>query len=352
MRPTVLLASLLGIALAAGAQTPAEAPRVDDARFETGSAAGGLGAAVRQAGKGGGPVWVAWPVPVVEGQGYSCCWTRDWKPGSCQLEARNQSWGTSNDRGLPAPDPYLAVLVRVEGGKVSKVRSFSANCPLNAGGRRFVWLRDVKPEESVLFLRDVARGDKTKQAELAEEAISALGMHRNATANQVLEDFASTRYNEETREHALFWLGQTRGRFGYEILARTLRTDPDEDIREKALFGLSESPVPEAGETLLQTARSHASSDTRSKALFWLSQMDHPKAPAAILEAIAKDPDPEVREEAVFALSELPKGKGVPLLIRLGRESKDREIRKQALFWLSESDDPEAVKFLEKLLEE
>jgi HEAT repeat protein len=59
-----------------------------------------------------------------------------------------------------------------------------------------------------------------------------------------------------------------------------------------------------------------------------------------------------VREQGVFALSELPKGKGVPLLIKLGRESRDREVRKQALFWLAESDDPEAVKFLEKMLEE
>ena len=353
MRLNILLILVLAAA-AAAAQAPSEPPKIDDARLETGSAAGGLAAAVRQAG-GDQPVWIGWSVPVVEGQSYACCWTRNWKPGPCQLEARNQSWGSSNDKGLPKPDPYLAVLVRMESGRVIHVRSFSANCPLDAGGRRFVWLQDAKPEESVQFLRDLvqvgARNDQTRSADLAEEAISSIALHRNATANEVLADFASPRFNEEVREHALFWLGQTRGRFGYEVLARTVRADPDEDIREKALFGLSESPVPEAGETLLQAARTHASPDTRSKALFWLSQMDHPKAPATILEAIGKDPDAEVREQAVFALSQLPKGKGTPLLIKVGRENRDREIRKQALFWLAESDDPLAVSFLEKMLE-
>lgn len=350
MRLNTLLLILGLVASAATAQGPSEPPQLDDARLETASAAGGLGAAIRKAG-GNQPVWIGWAVPVVEGKSYACCWNRQWKSSPCQLEARNQSWGSSDDKGLPKPDPFQAILLRMESGRLNHVRSFSANCPLNAGGLRFVWLQEVKPEESVQYLRDVAGNDKTRSADLAEEAISAIAFHRNATANEVLEDFASARFNEEVRENALFWLGQNRGRFGYEVLARTVRTDPNEDIREKALFGLSQSPVPEAGDVLLQAARNHASSETRSKALFWLSQMDHPKAPATIMEAISKDPDSDVREQAIFALSQLPKGKGTPLLIQVGRENRDREIRKQALFWLSQSDDPAAMSFLEKMLE-
>ena len=350
MRVNRFLLILGLVAAAAAAQGSNEPPQIDDARLETASAAGGLATAVRKAG-GNQPVWIGWAVPVVEGQSYACCWTRNWKPGPCQLEARNQSWGSSDDKGLPRPDPFQAVLLRMEAGSLKHVRSFSANCPLNAGGLRFVWLQDVKPEESVQYLRDVARNDQTKRADLAEEAITAIAFHRNATANEVLADFSTPRFNEEVREKALFWLGQNRGRFGYEVLARTLRTDPDEDIRDKAVFGLSQSPVPEAGEVVLQAARTHASSETRSKALFWLAQMDHPKAPATILEAIHKDPDAEVREQAIFSLSQLPKGKGTPLLIKVGRESRDREVRKKALFWLSQSDDPEAMSFLERMLE-
>lgn len=352
MKAKTILLSLLSLLGAAAAQ--AAPPRVDEARVETASAAGGLSAAVRQAGKGGQPVWVAWAVPVIEGQGYTCCWTRDWKPGSCQLEKPNQSWGSSSgDPRLPAPDPYLNVLVRLQNGRVDKVRSLSANCPMNANGRRFVWLEGAKPEESVRYLADLVRSDTSREAEIGEEAVDSLGLHRNAMAIEALEEFAvSSRANKEVREQSLFWLGSARGQAGYEIVARVLREEKDDDLREEALFALSESPVPEAGETLVKTARTDHSPKIRSEALFWLAESDHPRAVETILEAVAKDSDPEVREEAVFALSELPDGKGIPLLIRLGRESRDREVRKQAVFWLSESDHPEAMKFLEKMLED
>jgi hypothetical protein len=335
------------VAITASAQ-----PKVDEARFETVSAAGGLSEAVRQAGQGSQPVWVSWSVPVIEGHGYSCCWSRDWKRSSCQLEAKNQSWGSSDDD--PRQDPYLNVLVRLDDGKVERIRSVSASCPLNAGGRRFVWLEGVKPEESVRFLTEVARSAPgSKGNDLDEEALDSLAFHRNSAALDALTDFAtSDRYRRDLREHALFWLGQNRGREGYEVITRVLREDKDDELREHATFALSESPVPEAGEVLVKTARTDRTPDVRSQAMFWLAQIDHPQATATILEAIATDADEDVREQGVFALSQLPKGKGVPLLIRLGRESKDREVRKQALFWLAESDDPEAMKFLEKMLEE
>lgn len=346
MSPKAVLSSLLFVTASVAM---ASTVSVENARVETVQAAGGLSAAVRQAGSGREPVWVSWSVPVVEGQSYTCCWTRDWKPGACKLEANNQSWGSS-DRN-PAQSPYLNVLVRLHEGRMEKVRSFSETCPLDAGGRRFVRLEGVQPEESVRYLQAVGRSDSSRKTDLHEEVIGAVALHRNAAAVEVLTDFAtSDRYPADTRENALFWLGQARGRAGYEVVARVLREEKDDDIREKALFALSESPVPEAGETLLGAARTDRSSDVRSEALFWLAQMDHGKAPATILEAIDKDPDPEVREHAVFVLSQLPDGKGVPLLIKVGRESRDREIRKQAVFWLAESDDPKALSFLEKML--
>ena len=346
MRMKAFFLPLFLVAIAASAQ-----PKVEDARFETVAAAGNLSEAVRQAGRGGQPVWVSWTVPVIEGHGYSCCWNRDWKRADCQLEARNQSWGSSDQD--PREDPYLNVLVRLDGGKVERIRSVSASCPLNAGDLRFVWLEGVKPEESVRFLAEVARSGPGKGNDVDEEALDSLASHRNSGAVDALAEFAtSAKYPEDLREHALFWLGEARGRPGYEVVARVLREDKDDELREHATFALSESPVPEAAELLVKTARTDRAPDVRSQAMFWLAQIDHPQAPATILEAIAKDADEDVREQAVFALSELPKGKGVPLLIKLGRESKDREVRKQALFWLTESDDPEAMKFLEKMLEE
>lgn len=349
MSPKAVFSSLL--ISVAGIAAMAAAPKVENARVETVQASGGLSAAVRQAGSGRGPAWVSWSVPVVEGQSYTCCWSRDWKPGTCNLEAKNQSWGSSDKNA--SQDPWLNVLARVQDGRVTEVRSFSQSCPLDAGGLRFVHLEGVEPEESVRYLQALGKADTSKGADLAENAISSIALHRNATAVDALADFATTSsYSLERRENALFWLGHTRGRAGYEVVARVLREEKNDDVREKALFALSESPVPEAGEALVSAARADRSPGVRSEALFWLSQMDHAKAPATILEAIAKDPDPEVREHAVFVLSQLPGGKGIPLLIKVGRENGDREIRKQAVFWLAESDDPQAQSFLERLLED
>jgi hypothetical protein len=350
MRMKTFFLPLFLVAVTASAQ-----PKVDEARFETVPAAGNLSEAVRQAGRGGQPVWVSWTVPVLESHRYSCCLTREFKPSPCKLEEGNQSWGSSDKD--QRQDPYLNVLVRLQDGRVERIRSVSASCPLNAGGRRFVWLEGVKPEESVRYLTELVTSGpgiaSGKGNDADEEALHALAFHRNAGALAALTDFAtSPRYRQDVREQSLFWLGETRGREGYEVVARVLREDKDDELREHATFALSESPVPEAAELLVKTARTDRTPDVRSQAMFWLAQIDHPQAPATILEAVARDADEDVREQGVFALSQLPEGKGVPLLIRLGRESRDREVRKQALFWLTESDDPEAMKFLEKMLEE
>lgn len=343
--PMVLLS--LGLAVPLTAQTP----QVANAKLETGSAAAGLEAAVRQAGQG--PAWIGWTVPIVEGKNYNCCWNHDgdWKNlkrTACKLEGKNQSWGSTDDEKRPV-DPNLLVLVRVQNGEIEKVRGFSLTCPLDAGGRRFVWLGSARPEESVNLLAKTA---KKGSRNLDDEALSTLAFHRNARADEVLEEMASAPNPGKTREQALFWLGQSRGERGARFLTRVIESDPDDDIREKAIFSLSQSESPGAADTLIRVSRDDRSAKVRGEALFWLAQMDDPKAPDAILQAIRKDPAMEVRKKGVFALSQLEDGRGVPLLVQVGKETKDREIRKEALFWLAQSDDPEALKYLDRVLNE
>ncbi|HET9229218.1 MAG TPA: hypothetical protein VFR31_21240, partial [Thermoanaerobaculia bacterium] len=69
---------------------------------------GGLSERVREAGRGSQAVWVSWIVPVIDGHEYTCCWSRDWKRAPCKLEAKNQSWGSSDQD--PRKDPNLNVL--------------------------------------------------------------------------------------------------------------------------------------------------------------------------------------------------------------------------------------------------
>lgn len=349
--PIAILMSTVVLLLACPAlpaQTSGEPP-VSNARFETLSPAAGFEAALKQArSRDGEPLWVGYSVPMVAGQGRNCCFTNR---GVCLLEGKNGGWG-STDRDEPRADQRLHVLLRFAEGKVGEIRGFSDDCAVDAGGRRFVWLGAVKPEESVAYLAGLARAGKGGHGDPGEEAVVALAMHRNANADTVLEELASPPYPRKTREHALFWLGQTRGERGARFLADVLRDDRDEDIREKAIFSLSQSRVPWAAETIARTGREDRSPKIRGEALFWLAQMDAPEAPDTLLEAVEKDPEMEVRKKAVFSLSQLRGGKGVSYLVRVGRETRQPEIRKEAFFWLAQSNDPEALAYLDKVLNE
>jgi len=325
--------------LLAGPALVAQAPQVSNARIENLSPAGGLEAALRQASRAGEPVWVGWSVPMIAGQRRFCCLNREFKPAACNLEGKNQSWG-STDRDAPRQEQKLVVLVRYQDGKAGKVQGFSEDCPLDAGGRRFVWLGAAQPEESVAHLARLA----------TEDAVSVLALHRNANADTALEELASAPHPLKKRENALFWLGQTRGERGARFLEKVLRDDGDDRVREKAVFSLSQSQASWADETIARTGREDRSDKIRAEALFWLAQMDAPQAPEVLLEAVEKDPSPGVREKAVFSLSQLPDGKGVQHLVRLGRGARDPKVRKEAFFWLAQSDDPEALKYLDKVL--
>lgn len=348
MKPQIASALLL-LGLAASTAL-AQTPQVTNARIETASAAAGLEAALRQAG-GQEPLWVGWTVPMVVGKHYNCCWShkgdfKDMKRTACQLEGRNQSWGGSNDVKVTA-EQDLMVLVRLQEGEIERVRGFSSTCPLDAGGRRFVWLGSARPEESVNLLAKTARRSSRS---LSDEALSTLAFHRNARADEVLEEMASAPNPGKIREQALFWLGQSRGERGTRFLTRVVEGDPDDKIREKAIFSLSQSRSPGAADTLIRVSRDDRSVKVRGEALFWLAQMNDPKSPDAILQAVLKDPDMSVRKKGVFALSQLRGGRGIPLLVQVGKETRDREIRKEALFWLAQSDDPEALKYLDRVL--
>jgi HEAT repeat protein len=355
MQKMSIATALLFLPFLTTAQQAPGGPPVSNARVETLAPAAGLPAALQQArGSGREPFWVGYSVPMVAGLRRHCCFDKDFDSATCRLEGKNQGWG-SHGNEKPRADQKMNVLLRFAGGKIDEVRGFSEDCPLDAGGRRFVWLGAVQPEESVTYLADLARtgkGGPKDDEDPGEEAVATLAMHRNANADTALEDLASARSPRKTRENALFWQGQMRGERGARFLAGVIRDDKDDEIREKAIFSLSQSEVPWAAETIARTGREDRSGEIRGEALFWLAQMDAPAAPDIILEAIEKDPELSVRKKAVFALSQLEDGKSVPYLIRVGKETDQREIRKEAFFWLAQSDDPAALKYLDKVLNE
>ncbi|MFN2385857.1 MAG: HEAT repeat domain-containing protein [Thermoanaerobaculia bacterium] len=363
MNRQIRAAALVLAVLAAAGASSAQPARLINARVEQRSGAG-LEKAVRGAAQPGNPRWIGYAVPALDGRRHMCCYPSlrhlDTPcAGRCLLEEEGRG---SNFISMDGKDCVprdggsdVYVLMRAESGRVDRIRAFSGDCELDAGGLPFVWLTDVDLAESVALLERYATDpemQKKKRKRSGEPALSVIAAHGHAAADAALERFTAPPHPGELRMQAAFWLGNSRGRRGYEVLRRLARDEKDEDVRSHLTFALSQSSVPEAVPALIEMAGSDRSGEVRGQALFWLAQKAGEKAAGAIDTALEDDPDTEVKKKAVFALTQMPRDEGIPHLIRVAREHRNPEVRKQAIFWLGQSKDPRAFEFIRQVLEE
>ena len=328
-------------ALCLYAQAPK--PDVTNATVETLNYSGDLQKQIQAS----GPAWFGYAIDAIQKENDSCCWNGQ---RGCWLE--NEDKGGSSVKQSSARVPLEAsgkmlILYRVQNNAVQKIRAFSFECPLDAGGLRFVWLTGVPATASVTYLKGFAA---SREDHLADSAIFAIAQHSGPEADNVLETLARPDNSEGTREKVSFWLGASRSAKGAELLKRMLETDPSENVRNKVTFALSISKQSEATETLIAAAHNDRSPHVRAQALFWLAQKAGKRAAETIQNAIENDPDTEVKRKAVFALSQLPKDEGIPKLIAVAQSQRNPEVRKQAFFWLGQSNDPRALAFIQQVL--
>ena len=326
---------------------------VRNARLEERSAAAGLEPAFRAARDAGAePAWAGYLVPAT-GRHDTCCGGSDDGGGCCGCRLEGGRSFESRSRPDAAVElergGRLWVLYRFEGSRVDRIRTFSEDCALDAGGLRFVRIADVSPADSLRLLAAFVTNGGEKDR-LAEGALAAIAFHDDTGADALLDGFAAPGRPDRLRKKAAFWMGNARGRRGFETLRRLVRSDPSDGFREDIVFSLTQSRELEATDVLVETARRDASARVRGQALFWLAQKAGRKAAAAITRAIEDDPETEVKKKAVFALSQLPKDEGLPLLIRTARENRNPAVRRQAMFWLGQSGDPRALAFFEEVL--
>lgn len=310
--------------------------------------------------------WILYIEPIVAGPRLICC-SNNWSDdrmrccNSCSLESRNHnSFDTDDSACLTSgPPTHLFVLVRVENGAVQKVRAYTPDCALDAGGLDVVLLDGVKPAESVAWLekqiiQSISNDSNTPRG-IMDGALQALALHADNSAESALERLLqpvqpTISSQRKLREQAAFWVSQTRGHKGFLLLQRLARNDSDERFREQLTFPISQSNDPDALTELVRMARSDASKRVRGQAIFWLSQKAGHKAAEAISDALENDPETDVKKKAVFALSQLPRDESVPLLIKYAGSSRNPSVRKEAIFWLGQSGDPRALDFLEQLV--
>jgi HEAT repeat protein len=325
IRVFLLLAAALGLA--------AQPKLLVNAQTDTRSAAAGLEAQFRALlAAQPQPAWVGYSVPAVRVSGLGCEYVRD-------------GMGTAGVVHLEPPSQAV-VLYRVEAGAVTRIRTVSPDCEIDAGGLVVHWLTDVPPEQSIALLKAFT-ADRER---LGSAMLSAIGWHAGAAADQALESYLVAGQADTLRQRAIATVASSRGRHGIEVLEKLINSDPDERIRERAVTALTSSREPQALDMLVSIARTNASPRLRTQAIAALSGKSGKRNLDTLAAAAETDKDAGVRRRAISALQSFPDGDGIPALVQLARRSPDLEIRKQAMTALGNSRDPRALSFLEEVL--
>ena len=367
---TVLVTACAALAIAGPAQQNAApparpsgvVPNIQNSRVNQQTTAGSLDSQLKSwTAQVTSPQWLGYTVPEVAGNRSVCCGNGDWNGndcGTCRLEKGDHGVNITGNDGnstvMLEGSREIAILFRAENHQITKIRVASTECTLDAGGLPFVWLTNVKPSESVALLSTFVRGEgsgfKDDDDRHGHQALSAIALHADDSAEAALESFVRPDSAEELRKQTAFWLGEARGKTGFLALQKMAKSDPSTEVRSQVTFALSVSREPGAIDEMIRMAHDDESTHVRGQALFWIAQKAGKKAASAITNAIENDPDTEVKKKAVFALSQMPKDEGVPKLIDVAQSNRNPAVRKQAMFWLGQSNDPRALAFFEKVL--
>jgi hypothetical protein len=362
--PSTLFKFISTIVLLA-ASALAQQPKLQNAKLETISASTGLRQNIDPLiQKQPGPIWIGYTIPVARKERIMCCFDSDDQfknsgrcCSGCRLESEKGNFISGNinsDCGPLEPPNFAFVMFRAEAQKITKVRTFTPDCPLDAAGLPVYWLEQVNPAQSIDFLTQLADSAVNefteRKKDVAREALHAIALHNVPEADAALKRFIAPAQPERMREGAALFLGIERGKTGFEILKSVVRQDQSDSFRKKALVAFAESDQPEAIPELIYLARNDAASKVRSEALFWLAQKGGKKEAEQITDAIQNDPETYVKKKAVFALSQMPKDEGVPLLISVAKTNKNPVVRREAIRWLGFSNDPRALDFIEQIL--
>jgi HEAT repeat protein len=221
------------------------------------------------------PAWVGYAVPVINNEmtGRNDGWSE-----RCRLEQQRVDPATNT----PAPGPIrleaaptVMVLVRVQAGEIRRVRSFSGDCQIDAGGLQLYWMGDVNAAQSVDFLKSLVAGIAVR--EQSESALSAMALHRDPAAAAAILELAKNG-TPRLRQRALVWIARRAESQAAGIIAQAIDNDPDVEVKRQAVSALSQLPRDQATPLLIKLARSHANPVVRKQAMSLLGQSQDPRA--------------------------------------------------------------------------
>src|SRR5262245_55050178 len=166
--------------------------------------------------------WIAYAAPVVDGERIMCCFNNDtvWVNGSvvtssgrnccgvCRIEPAAD--GTSMARRAPATPTTNAVRLqgsermivtfRVAARDTDRIRVFSEDCELDAGGRLVIWLDGVRAADSIALLESLMAPAEKRVDRITDGAISAIALHGDPAADAALERLVAATQPEPQRK--------------------------------------------------------------------------------------------------------------------------------------------------------
>ena len=248
------------------------------------------------------PGWIGYSVPIASGVDHRlCCSGNTWisdgtvitngRLNTCGLEPGDRAVRTSQGQPLPNQGPIhlegpdtMLVLFRVEAKRVGRIRLFSPDCELDAGGRTIHWLDTVDAPSSIALLRTFVDADR-----LRGSALAAMAMHKDDLSVPVLIDIARHDAQTKVRGDALFWLAQKAGEKAIGEITAAIDNDPETEVKKRAVFALSQLPKDEGVPLLIKVARTNQNPAVRKQAMFWLGQSRDQRALDFFAEILGKN---------------------------------------------------------------
>lgn len=220
------------------------------------------------------PAWIGYAVPVISSEsGRNDGWSE-----RCRLEQQRIDPATNTALRGPIrlePAPTVMILLRVQAGEIRRVRSFSGDCQIDAGGLQLYWLGDVSGAQSVEFLKTLVSDVNTRDR--SEAALSAMAQHRDAAAAAAILDLAKNG-TPRLRQRALFWIARRAESQAAGIISQAIDNDPDVEVKRQAVSALGQLPRNEGVPLLIKLARSHSHPAVRKQAMTWLGNSKDPRA--------------------------------------------------------------------------
>jgi len=351
---------IAAVLLVSSASAAAQTPVVQHATVET-RAASALARDVAGAGGGGTPTWLAWRVPMVAGDRDVCS---SWRDDQSFVRGTMLEPATGVERpSFPPPTgstvaleggTTLIVLVRVIDGNVERLRTATDDCPLDAGGRRFVWLTGVTPAASLVYLETLvgpAAFDRDAAERVARSTVGAIGLHADGAADAILTRLlAPATPSAAMRGEAATWTARARGAPGLDRLMAMIRGEGDPSFRRTLVSAIGQTRAQRAAALLRDVARTDREPGVRADALYWYVQVAGAPSIPEVMTMLQSEKDESVQRRGLSSLARLPAQAGIGPLIDLARRTPDAVIKRNAVRALSESTDPQAAAFMVELI--